>query len=88
MLDSNPASAERFTEQLPLVLRQIAMMPGLGSPKSFRSRRLAGIRSWRVQGFPKQLILYRSTDNGIEVLAIVHGARNLPWLLRERLSEE
>ena len=61
-------------------------MPGIGSPKTFRNKRLVGIRSWRVKGFPKQVILYRATGDGIKVLAIVHGARNLPRLLRERVS--
>jgi plasmid stabilization system protein ParE len=57
MIDDNPQAAERFVDQLPIVLREIAMMPGMGSPKHFRGRHLANVRSWRIKGFPRQLIL-------------------------------
>jgi toxin ParE1/3/4 len=86
MIGDNPGAAERFIDQLPITLRAIAERPGMGSPKHFRGPLLAGIRSWRVNGFPRQLILYRPVSDGIEVLAIVHGARDLRRLLRERSS--
>ncbi len=38
-------------------------------------------RVW-VTGFEKILILYRSIEDGIEVLRVVHGSRNVKRLLR------
>jgi toxin ParE1/3/4 len=60
-------------------------MPGLGSLKFFRSRRLKGVRSWSVRGFRKILVLYRPIVDGIEVLGVVHGARDIKSLLMRRL---
>jgi toxin ParE1/3/4 len=62
----------------------LAAMPGMGSPKQFRSARLAKIRSWSVPGFRNYLIFYEATDDAIIVRAVTHGARNVRRLLRER----
>ena len=81
----NVDAAERFASAVPATLDGLTKMPGKGSPRKFRSKRLSGIRSWPVDGFRKYLIFYRPIEGGIEVLAIVHGARNLPQLLKLRV---
>ncbi|HUB25377.1 MAG TPA: type II toxin-antitoxin system RelE/ParE family toxin [Tepidisphaeraceae bacterium] len=47
--------------------------------------RLVSVRSWRVKGFPNYLILYEPVDDGILVLAIIHGARDLERFLKGRV---
>jgi plasmid stabilization system protein ParE len=84
IIEHNPSAAERFVELLPLTLAGLAVMPGKGSHKSFRNPRLADVRTWRVRGFPNFLICYRPIEDGIEVLAITHGARDVRRLLSER----
>jgi hypothetical protein len=49
-------------------------MPGKGSPKQYRSKRLEGVRSWWVPGFRNHVILYRPAGEGTEVLAVTHGS--------------
>ena len=80
-------SANGFIETVLVTLNDLTSMPGKGSLKSYRSRRLEGIRSWSVRGFQKILILYRPTSAGIDVVAIAHGARNLRSLLMRRLQK-
>jgi plasmid stabilization system protein ParE len=63
----------------------LAVMPGKGSPKQFRSARLAGVRSWFVPGFRNHLILYRPVTDGIEVLMVTHGSRRIRSLLLQRV---
>jgi toxin ParE1/3/4 len=46
------------------------------------NNRLAGIRVFQVRGFPNHLIFYRELANGIEVLRVLHGARNVDAVLR------
>jgi toxin ParE1/3/4 len=70
-------AADRFVDAVFEALDGLAEMPGKGSPKQLRSRRLKGLRSWSVPGFRKMLIFYRIVPDGIDVLAIVHGARDL-----------
>ena len=43
--------------------------------------RLTGLRVWRIQGFPNHLIFYRPVDDGIEVIRVLHGARDIDRVL-------
>lgn len=56
--------------------------PLKGSPRRFRHARLAELRQWPVSGFERVLIFYRWTDYGIEVLRVLHGARDIARILR------
>ena len=80
----NPSAAERFLSALFPALDELAEMPGKGSPKYFRDKRLEGIRSWSISGFRNFLILYRPMPDGIDVVAIVHGARDIRALFLRR----
>jgi len=42
-----------------------------------------GVRRWRIQRFESYLVFYRDTGRAIEIIRVVHGARNI-----ERLFEE
>jgi plasmid stabilization system protein ParE len=37
---------------------------------------VAGLRVLRIREFSKYLLLYRMTKRGVEVLRVVHGARD------------
>jgi toxin ParE1/3/4 len=78
------ASALRFFDNVEATLDGLLQMPGKGSPKEFAHPALAGLRSWPVEGFPNHLVFYRQTDYGMFVLAIMHGARDLPAILEGR----
>jgi len=69
--------AERFADAADSTFDAIARMPGIGSPCDFGNPELNGMRRWSVKGFPNYLIFYRSTDVQIEILRVLHGARNL-----------
>jgi toxin ParE1/3/4 len=84
LLEKNTAAANRFLDAIQSTLDDLAAFPGKGSPKQFRGAKLHGIRSWHIPGFRNYLILYRPIAEGIDVIAIVHGARNLRRLLNER----
>jgi toxin ParE1/3/4 len=57
-------------------------MPGMGALREFSNPRYTGLRSWPITGFERILIFYRPTADGIEVLRILHGARNLERFFR------
>ena len=50
--------------------------------------RLAGVRVWRVSGFEKHLIFYRPNPEGVEILDVIHGARDIEALVFGLLREE
>lgn len=58
----------------------LADLPKLGPGGRFRSRGLNRIRVWPIRGFDKILMIYAPERSGIDVLRIVHGARDLDTL--------
>jgi len=46
----------------------------------------AGLKTLRVlvTGFERMLILYKPLTNGVDILRVVHGSRNLQALFRRR----
>lgn len=74
------STTRRLIEACEQAIDKLAEMPELGSPCQFSNPRLQGLRVWPVRGFKKHLIFYRPVQGGIEVLHIVHGARDLAAL--------
>jgi toxin ParE1/3/4 len=58
-------------------------MPELGVTRDFGIGRLEGLRMWPIPGFPNHLIFYRPTDAGVEVVRVLHAARDIPGVLDE-----
>jgi toxin ParE1/3/4 len=62
---------------------QIAQMPSLGKQRDFSNPLLKEIRMWFVKGFEKHLVIYRQTENGIEIVRLLHSARDIESILSE-----
>lgn len=74
-------TAARFYQRVRQTLKQLCLHPGMGRPQP--DLKPAGIRSWRVAGpFQRWLIFYRTTEAGLEVLRVKHGAMDLPALFQ------
>lgn len=82
----NPAAAARFIDAVDATIRVICELPGAGRLRAFEHRALAGIRSWLVTDFANYLVFYRPTEHGIEVLRVLHGARDLDALFDDGSS--
>ena len=80
----NPAAAARVIEGAYETFKNLADRPGLGRPRKFSDPRLKDVRSWRVFGFDNYLIFYRPVPEGIQVLHVYHGARNINALFGEK----
>jgi toxin ParE1/3/4 len=80
----NPDAAMRVIEAAYETFKNLAVTPGLGRPHKFRNTKLKAVRSWRVSGFDNYLIFYRPVPEGIEVLHVYHGARDIEALLGEK----
>ena len=76
--------ALRFMDSTETTLKWLLRRPGVGSRRDFDDPQLANVRSWAVKGFGNYLILYEIEKTGIYVLAVSHGARDLPRMLRDR----
>lgn len=80
----SPGTARRFARELRHRMALLAVQPTLGAMRPFDHPALAGIRSCRIGRFRNHYIFYRQVDVGIEVIAVLHGAQNLPVLLGDR----
>ena len=78
--DDNLDAATRVIESAYETFKILAANPGLGRLRKFRDSRLKGVRSWLVSGFDNYLIFYRAIPEGIEVLHVYHGARDIELL--------
>jgi len=75
--------ALRFIEAVDAAFRRLADTPEIGRLREFRNQRLAGLRSWPVPGFEKHLIFYRVDEESVEIVRVVHGARDLALALED-----
>jgi toxin ParE1/3/4 len=74
----NHEAAERFVDDAEVAIHRLAEMPGIGILKDLGDRRFHGLHSWPIPTFPNYLIFYRYSDEVLEIVRVLHGARDLP----------
>lgn len=70
-------TALRFYDAASATFENLTRMPALGERRESANPRLAGLRVWRIEGFPNHLIFYRPVEGGIEIARVLHGARDI-----------
>ena len=73
----------KVLENAESTLKDLSDSPGSGSPFESDQPELAHLRFRRVKGFPNHLVFYVEHTNAIEVVRILHGARDLDTELRK-----
>ncbi len=76
----NAELAIRFTNCAESTFTKLSKSPGQGRPRQFRRNLLKGLRSWRIDEFPTYLVFNRETAASIEIVRVLHGARDLERL--------
>jgi toxin ParE1/3/4 len=76
-------AALRFFQAAEASFEKLAAMPELGQRQSFGRTELAGLRVWQVRGFENYLIFYRPVEGGIEIVRVLHGARDIAAIFEE-----
>jgi toxin ParE1/3/4 len=84
LIERSEDAARRFVDAAQKTLKDLAAAPRMGSRKLFDDPALADVRSWAVEGFPNHLIYYVALPDGIDVLAVMHGARDVERHLSQR----
>jgi toxin ParE1/3/4 len=77
-----PRSADHFIEEFDHAIRLLCQMPRLGALRCLRGR-LKGVRSWPLSRFKNYLIFYKPMDRGIDVVRVLHGARDVEREIRK-----
>jgi toxin ParE1/3/4 len=80
---NNLEAARRLYDAAAQAFDQLAAMPEMGSPRAFRNPSLSGLRLWRIPGFERHLIFYRPIQDGIEIIRVLHAARDIDAILEQ-----
>ncbi len=75
----NAEAAERVRVELLEAIRGLAVMPGKGHRREDLTRQ--SVLFWTVRSYQ---IIYRQESRPLEVVAVLHGKRNLRRILKER----
>ena len=71
-----PEVVERFYRAIDKTIEQLVRSPNLGERHPSRSPKLNNMRQWQVDGFPNHAIFYRPVGDRLEILRVLHGARD------------
>jgi toxin ParE1/3/4 len=78
---ANPEAAHDVRQDILDSAERLGNHPGMGIRPRFRAPRFAGIRYLPADRYPVYLLFYRELGDGVEVLRVLHGNRDLPRLL-------
>jgi toxin ParE1/3/4 len=81
--ERNAGAAHRFRLSAETTFAALSRTPGIGAPYETANPRLSGLRCARVRRFRNYLIFYRSIAGGIEIIRVLHAARDIGALLEE-----
>ena len=74
--------ARRFADALADAFGLLARNPAMGSPRYASLLALPGMRCWPLRPWP-QMIFYLERERRLDVVRVLHGARDIPASLAE-----
>lgn len=81
--NNNPGAGMRFLDAVQKNFDLIGDQPGIGSLRYAHLPMLKGLRVCGVFGFKNFLVFYIERPSYIDVLRVLHGARDIPVALME-----
>jgi toxin ParE1/3/4 len=75
--EDNVDAAERLMDATEMAIHRLSDMPGVGVAREIGSSRRSDLHSWPVPGFPNYLIFYRFSEDEVEIVRVLHGARDI-----------
>jgi toxin ParE1/3/4 len=80
--------AERFLARVEATSARLSKRPGIGARFDHPHPALAELRCSPVSRFPKYIVFYRPIAGGIQIVRVLHGARDVAGILAEEFSVE
>jgi toxin ParE1/3/4 len=81
-------TARRFLVQAEATMQRLARMPGIGTRYDPDEPLYGKLCYLPISGFAANLVFYRPIPDGIEVLRVLHGARDIPSILTDEFGVE
>ena len=79
----DPAAAERFLTAVERTFDTLARSPHIGAARTFANPLLQGVRMFPVTGFRNHLVFYRPVDTAVEIIRVLHAARDIEGLFQQ-----
>lgn len=86
--NASPETAFRFAEAADDTFAFLATTPEAGAVWESQTAPVPGLRLWRIKGFEKHRVFYRPTEDGIDVVRVLHGHRDIDAILGPEESEQ
>jgi toxin ParE1/3/4 len=86
--EANVDVALRFLAAFEAICARLLQHPKSGTTVKATSPRLAGLRFCVVPGFESYLVFHIPSPGCIEVVRVLHGARDIASLLEEQAPED
>jgi toxin ParE1/3/4 len=80
--EDNPAAALRFLDAIELTCDALSHMPGIGSPHYAEIPLVHGVRMLAIKDFENYLLFYLEHEDSVDVIRVLHGARDIPEALQ------
>lgn len=77
MAEDNMDASDRFLVAAEETFKQLAQTPKMGKRCQFSHPNLIDLRQQAIKGFRRYLIFYRLIDSEVEILRVIHGARDI-----------
>lgn len=65
----------------------LASQPQIGWRRDFGAHIPESVRFFRIRGFERLLVVYRPTEEGVDILRVLHSSRDLDALLSDELID-
>ena len=82
-LESGEELAVRFESAVAETFLFLRKNPHVGTLTDFGNPRLGNLRRWRVRDFESYLVFHRLDDGTLEVVRVLHGARDLDQIFED-----
>ncbi|MGK7927323.1 MAG: type II toxin-antitoxin system RelE/ParE family toxin [Spirulina sp.] len=76
--------ALKFFDSTRQTFARLATMSGMGSIYPIQNPLLVGLRKWPIKDFENYLIFYLFDDETLDIVRILHGARNIETILKNQ----
>ena len=85
MAAQNSDRARRFSDGLNQTIETLVTFPNMGSPRKIADVSIRELRVFPIENFKMYLVWYHSlaSDDGIEILRVLHHAQDAATLLAE-----
>jgi toxin ParE1/3/4 len=79
--EDNLDASDRFLMAAEDTFNFLGTMPAIGRLSGFTHSRSVDVRQYAIKGFKSFLVFYRVTDDGVDILRVLHGSRDVEALL-------